>query len=187
MRGNDQLSEHQYRLNSVQLNIVTVVDVARAAATGSLDGAMYMTDNSVGGRGRGTARLETVCKQGQVLNWIIRGIDMDRRPDGSWPVIPRICNIVFLDEEAGEDENVTDSKICTELKIYGMPDGVRSPVTPVYRYWAGTVAPTLGPGTYRYRLIIEFEQAGRTGTRYLTTLSHPSIVVRAIDPRDSRP
>jgi hypothetical protein len=56
-------------------------------------------DNSVGGTGQGTGQLETVGKQGQVLNWIIRPIEMDKRPDGTWPPMPKINNIVFLDTE----------------------------------------------------------------------------------------
>lgn len=42
------------QLNSVQLNIVTFVDMEKAAANGSLKDAVYMMDNSVGGQGQGT-------------------------------------------------------------------------------------------------------------------------------------
>lgn len=182
MTSNAQ-DQHSYvQLNSVQLNIVTLVDMRKALATGNLDGAMYMTDNSLGGRGGGTAQLETVCKQGQVLNWIIRPIDMDRRPDGTWPPMPKISNIVFLDNEAGSTEDVAERTVCKELKIYGMLDKVRSPSTPTYYYWAGMVDIELPPGSYRYRLVLALEQETGKDTVYLDTKVHPSIRVLPIAP-----
>ncbi|MFI6504519.1 hypothetical protein [Nonomuraea typhae] len=165
------------QLNSVQLNIVTLVDMEKATENRSLDGALYMVDNSVGGEGQGTESLETVCKQGQVLNWIIRPIDMERRRDGTWPPMPKINNIVFLDTEAGDEEDVAEKKVCIELKIYGAPDRMRDPLTPVYYYWAGTVLSTLRPGTYRYRLVVELEQEHKKERLYLNTVNHPSIRV----------
>lgn len=168
------------QLNSVQLNVVTLVNMARATATGSLDGAMFMMDNSVGGEGQGTSHLETICKQGQVLNWIIRPIDMEKRPDGTWPPMPKINNIVFLDPEKGDGEVVAERRIFTELKIYGMPDGMRSPYTPVYYYWAGAILPTAPPGVYRYRLVLELEQEDTKEKLYLNTTSHPSVRVLAV-------
>ncbi|UBU16121.1 hypothetical protein [Nonomuraea gerenzanensis] len=165
------------QLNSVQLNIVTLVDMEKATEHKSLAGAMYMVDNSVGGSGQGTARLETVCKPGQVLNWIIRPIDMERRRDGTWPPMPKINNIVFLDVESGDEEDVAEKKVCVELKIYGAPDRMRDDLTPVYYYWAGTVLPSLRPGTYRYRLVVELEQEHKKERLYLNTEGHPSIRV----------
>ncbi|MEV3855561.1 hypothetical protein AB0J38_14675 [Streptomyces sp. NPDC050095] len=167
--------QNQGQLNSVQLNIVTLVNMERAAQSGSLSDAMYMMDNSVGGTGQGTSHLETVCKQGQVLNWIVRPIDMDKRLDNTWPPMPKINSIVFLDTEQGDEEDVAERKIFTELKIYGMPDRMRSPLTPVYYYWAGTVLSTAKPGLYRYRLILELEQEGKPEKLYLNTEVHPSI------------
>lgn len=175
--------DSQTQLNSVQLNIVTLVDMAKATSSGLLDGAMYMMDNSEGGRGRGTAHLETVCKQGQVLNWIIRPMDMDRRSDGTWPPMPKISNIVFLDHEAGGEEDVAEGRICRELKIYGMVDNVRSPSTPTYYYWAGMVSADLPPGMYRYRLVLELEQESSPEKVYLGTRApHPSIRVLPMGP-----
>ncbi|MFE7525102.1 hypothetical protein ACFU7Y_05210 [Kitasatospora sp. NPDC057542] len=165
------------QLNSVQLNIVTLVNMERATANRSLGDAMYMMDNSVGGSGQGTRQLETVCKQGQVLNWIIRPIDMERRLDGTWPPMPKINNIVILDTELGDEEDVAERKLFTELKIYGMPDRMRSPLTPVYYYWAGTVLSTAKPGLYRYRLVIELEQEGTKEKLYLNTVDHPALRV----------
>jgi hypothetical protein len=165
------------QLNSVQLNIVTLVDMRKASNTGTLSGALYMMDNSLGRAGRGTAHLQTCCKQGQVLNWIVRPIDMNRRADGTWPPMPRISNIVFLDGERGDEETVAGSKVCTELKIYGMPDRIRSPFTQVYYYWAGTVLSTVPPGVYRYRLVLELAQETGRDRLHLNTVEHPSIRV----------
>ncbi|GAA4080528.1 MULTISPECIES: hypothetical protein [Streptomyces] len=168
------------QLNSVQLNIVTLVNMERAVRTGSLKDSLFMMDNSVGGTGQGTHQLETVCKQGQVLNWIIRPIDMEKRIDGTWPPMPKISSLVFLDTEKGDEEDVSERKICTELKIYGMPDRMRDPFTPVYYYWAGTVLSTTRPGVYRYRLVVELEQDGKKEKVYLNTVEHPSIRVLAV-------
>ncbi|MER5884074.1 hypothetical protein ABT160_09615 [Streptomyces sp. NPDC001941] len=163
------------QLNSVQLNIVTLVDMERAVETGSLAESMYMMDNSIGGDGQGRNNLETVCKQGQVINWIIRPIDMDKRIDGTWPPMPKINSIVFLDTERGDEEDVSERRIFAELKIYGAPDRMRDKWTPVYYYWAGTVLPTAKPGLYRYRLIVELEQPHTKEKLYLNTVDHPSI------------
>lgn len=165
------------QLNSVQLNIVTLVDIRKAVANESLADALYMMDNSIGGEGQGTPHLQTVCKQGQVLNWIIRPIEMDKRPDGTWPPMPKINNIVFLASEEPDEQDVAGAKVCTELKIYGMPDEVRSPYTPVYYYWAGIVLNTLAPGTYRYRLVLELEQDGKKERMYLNSAVDASIRV----------
>lgn len=178
--GSAVAKQNPGQLNSVQLNIVTLLNMERATASGSLADAMYMMDNSIGGQGQGSHNLETVCKQGQVLNWIIRPLDMQRRLDGTWPPMPKINNIVFLDTEQGDEEDVAGNKVCTELKIYGMPDRMRSPFTPVYYYWAGTVLSTVKPGVYHYRLVLELEQEGTKDKLYLNTVDHPSIRVLAI-------
>lgn len=177
MASNERGHHSEIQLNSVQLNIVTLIDMQKALASGNLDGAMYMTDNSVGGKGRGTAQLETLCRQGQILNWIIRPIDINRRADGTWPPMPKISNVVFLDTEVGSAEDVAESKVCKELKIYGMPDRVRSPATPTYYYWAGMVDIDLSPGTYPYRLVLGLERETPKGTVYLDTKVHPSLRV----------
>jgi hypothetical protein len=173
-------AEARGQLNSIQLNIVTLVNMERAWATGSLENAMYMMDNSVGGVGQGTDHLETVCTQGQVLNWIIRPIEMDKRPDGTWPPMPKIGNIVFLDTAEGDEQNVAQRRVCTELKIYGMPDLMRAPQTRIYYYWAGAILTTAPPGLYGYRLVIELEQEDPKKKLYLNTVSQPSIRVLEI-------
>jgi hypothetical protein len=165
------------QLNSTQLNIVTLVHMQRASETKSLDGALFMMDNSTGGSGRGTGHLETVCKQGQVLNWIIRPIDMGKRPDGTWPPMPKISSLVFLGNERGQERDVATKRITSELKIYGMPDEMRSPFTPIYYYWAGTILPTAEPGLYQYRLVLELEQDNGQDSLHLNTTETPSIRV----------
>ncbi|QXJ20217.1 hypothetical protein AGRA3207_000890 [Actinomadura graeca] len=170
-------SEQRGQLNSVQLNIVTLVNMERAAATGSLEDALFMMDNSVGGVGQGTDHLETVCKQGQVLNWIIRPVEMEKRPDGTWPPMPKINNLVFLDTERGDEEDVAERRIMTELKIYGAPDRMRSPYTPVYYYWAGAILSTARPGLYRYRFVLELEQDHTREKLYLNTVRNPAVRV----------
>lgn len=165
------------QLNSVQLNIVTLINMERAATTGSLDDAMFMIDNSVGGTGQGSSNLQTICKQGQVLNWIIRPVEMEKRPDGTWPPMPKISNIVFLDTEKGDEEVVAERRIFTELKIYGSPDRMRSPYTPVYYYWAGAIVSSAPPGVYPYRLVLELEQDKKKEKLYLNTVNHPSVRV----------
>lgn len=163
------------RFNSVQLNLVTFVDVDKATRTKSLDGAVFMVDNSPSSNGQGTSRLQTVCKQGQVINWIIYSMDADKRPDGTWPPSVRINNIVFLDD-AGND--VATTPVCPDLKVFGGPDKIRSAYTPVYYYWAGTIPVDLANGIYRYRFILDLETGIDNKSIYLN-LDTPSLQVIA--------
>jgi hypothetical protein len=133
-------------LNSVQLNIVAVLDVGSALIKQSLEGGLFMMDNSLdagGGRslGQGTAQLSTTCTQGQVINWIMHPI--------VGATAARISNIHFIDRE-----------VCGHLQIYGAPAVAVSPpylpgLTPTYDYWAGLVLPDLPPGRYRYQLQVQ--------------------------------
>lgn len=166
------------QLNSVQLNIVSVIDVHKALKTESVKDTIYMMDNSVGGSGQGTGHLQTVCKPGQVLNWIIYPMDMEKKPDGTWPPFPKISNIVFLDsQQEGDTEEFSEFKVLTELKIYGSVDLMRSPYCPVYYYWAGAVLSTLPPGVYNYRFILELEKENKKDKIYLNTVEKPSLKV----------
>lgn len=163
-------------INSVQLNIVTFVDVQKAVAQQTLEDAVYMMDNSIDSECQGTSFLQTVCKQGQVLNWIIYPMNADRRPDGSWPPYVKISNIVFLGED---QDNVSTVRICNDLKIYGGADKIRSPYTPVYYYWAGAIPSALPEGVYRYRLILELDREGSDRPVYLN-LDGPGLHVKAV-------
>lgn len=170
---NKSLKESEHgQFNSVQLNIVVFVDVHKAIAAKSLDGNVYMMDNCPDSDGRGTPDLQTTCKQGQTLNWIIYPMDMDRRIDGSWPPMVKINNIVFLGDDGKKD---ADHTVCSELKVYGGPDKIRSKETPVYYYWAGTVLWDLPSGVYKYRLILELD-SDNPGARYMN-LNTPSLKV----------
>ena len=161
------------KFNSVQLNIVTFVDVQKAIANNSLDGCTYIIDNNPNSYNQGTPELRTICKQGQVLNWIIYPMDVDKRIDGTYPPSARINNIVFL-HKTGQD--TSDIKICSDCKIYGPPDKMRGSITANYYYWAGTVVSDLPPDIYRYRLIIELETENPSKKLYLN-LDTPSLEV----------
>lgn len=162
------------QLNSVQLNIVTFVDVYKALENQSLEGCVYITDNSLNSLHEGSANLRTTCKQGQVINWIIYPLDMDQRLDKQWPSMPKISNIVFLNESG---ENISELKVCTEFKIYGAPDEIRNQLDPVYYYWAGTVLPDLKPGIYKYRFVIELETVEEGKPPLHLNLDTPSLQV----------
>ena len=169
-------SKSKLNFNSVQLNIVTFVDVHKAVSRQCLDNCVHMIDNSPQSSYQGTAELQTTCKQGQVLNWIIYAMDADRRPDGTWPPSVKINNIVFLNKD-GQD--VAIYKICEDLKVYGGPDKVRSSATPVYYYWAGTIPNDLPVGVYKYRFVLELEKEASQGSVYLN-LETPSLNVIAM-------
>jgi hypothetical protein len=175
MASNSQNSENPFpgQFNSTQLNIVTTVDVANTLAAQSIEGRAFLMDNSPYSPGKGTPHLQTICKQGQVLNWLIYCLDMEKRLDGTWPPMARIVNIVFLDDD-GDD--VLGPHVCAELKVYGGPDAIRSPYTPSYYYWAGMIQPDLPPGIYKYRLVLEFD-AENGGMKHYFQLSLSSLHV----------
>jgi len=164
------------RINSVQLNLITFVDIDKAITINSLDGAVYMVDNSPTSIGQGTPHLQTTCKQGQVINWIIYAMDTDKKPDGTWPPSVRINNIVFLDE-TGKD--VAKFPVCHDIKIFGGPDKIRSTYTPVYYYWAGTIPADLLPGIYKYRFVLDLKTDIDNKSMYMN-LNTPSLKVIAL-------
>lgn len=149
----------QYYSN--QMNIAVFVDTHKALAMRTLKDATYVVDNSGHSVGNGTSHLATACKQGAVLNWLIYGLDSERRLDGTYPPMPIIRNIVFEDSKTGD---VTLSPVCDRLGCYGGPDKSRSEYTPAYNYWAGCVRMDLPEGKYRYRIVVELNDvaAGRT-------------------------
>lgn len=163
-------------LPSTQLNIVTLIDVVGTLRTGSVTGNTGLMDNGGESTGKGTNALRTVCRQGQVLNWLVYCTDMEKRPDGSWPLFARVVNIVFI----LSDNTPQYRKICNDLKIYGGPDKVRSPWTPSYYYWAGSIAPDLEPGLYPYRLVLECDTIDRSRKCYFN-LDGPILEVVPLD------
>lgn len=160
---------------SIQLNIVTTIDVAGILEGRPVDECVWMSDNSTESSGKGTAALETGCHPGQVLNWLMYSLDVEQRPDGSYPPIARILNIVFLD---GDTEMPFPSTAAHALKVYGAPDRIRSPYTPVYAYWAGMVPLNIAAEVSRYRMIIEIP--GEAGGRptYIE-VSNPALRIRS--------
>lgn len=172
MPNNTQERKQITHFNAVQLNLVTLVDVHKAMRNKSLRGCIYAMDNGIDSQNQGTGRLMTNCKQGQTLNWIIYAMDAIQRADGSWPPSVKINNIVFLDEN-GED--VSGFRICKELAVLGGPDKVRSPNTPIYYYWAGTIIGEIPPGVYEYRMILEIEQENSSDKLYLNSTENFSL------------
>jgi hypothetical protein len=153
--------ESGMNFNLLQLNIVTVVNMRQTLWTGKCEHTVFGQDNNLESYGQGTGTLQTYCKQGQTLNWIIYPIDQERQANGEWPPSVKINNLVFLTPD-GKD--VSHFKVCSDLKVYGGPDKIRSQWTPVYYYWAGTILADLAPGLYPYRLVLEFDtwEKGRT-------------------------
>lgn len=147
------------QLASTQINVVTLVNVAGSLAADTIAGNAWMMDNSPDSTGKGTITLETVCRAGQVINWLVYCMDTAKRPDDTWPPFAKIVNIVFL---ADDRQMVYGTKVCADLKVYGGPDAIRNRYTPSYYYWAGAVMPNLGPGLYPYRLVLELE-TGKPG------------------------
>lgn len=166
--------------NSVQLNIVTIVDVAKILRNDSAEGCVYMMDNNVNSQGQGTSNLQTVCKGGQTLNWIIYAMDSNQLPDGSWPASVRINNLVFVENDRTETETL---RVCDELKIYGGPDRINSRYTPVYYYWAGTVSPSIEGGIYNYRFVLQIDIPGQSKSLYYN-FDTPSLLVLPQVPQD---
>ncbi|MBK5924889.1 hypothetical protein CCR90_14170 [Rhodovulum sulfidophilum] len=152
--------------NSLQVNVIAIVDVARAVYTETLDDAVIFVDNSVTPEGkpspgRGTTALKTQCLEGMVINWIVYPVG----PYGV-PVPVSIADITF------------DEPICVKLQSYGSIVTAHSPdvipgVTPSYDYWAGMVRPEVEPNTYGYR--IEFQ----IGTQRMG-ISTPAVEISTI-------
>lgn len=145
---------HDYYTN--QMNIVLFVDVKKILRTGSVNDAVWLFDNVGSSRGCGSTELTSLCKPGTVINWLVYALDMERRADGTWPPVPYISNIVFLDADDGNTSRITPFE---ELKIFGGPDNVRSMYTPAYSYWAGNIRMEIPDGKYYYpyRLVIRIE------------------------------
>jgi hypothetical protein len=170
----EQTKDHGLQaFNSVQLNLVTFIDVHNANLRQSLQGNVFMYDNNAESTGQGTDHLQTVCKQGQILNWIIFTMDAGIRADGTFPPSARINNIVLLNDK-GTD--VASEPVFRELKILGGPDKIRSANTSVYYYWAGALLGNVKPGVYRYRFILELDTE-IPGQKNYFNLSTPTLKI----------
>ncbi|GGH67262.1 hypothetical protein HNQ91_001692 [Filimonas zeae] len=162
-----------FAFNSVQLNLVTFVDIYNTNANQSLDGNVFMMDNCLESTGQGTDHLQTVCKQGQILNWLIFAMDSGKRPDGTFPPFAKINNIVLLNE-SGTD--VASDQIFREIKIIGGPDKIRSKYTSVYYYWAGALLADVPVGVYKYRFVLEVGTEDPAKKNYFN-LNTPSLKI----------
>lgn len=166
--------------NSVQLNIVLAFDIEHLLETGDVQASVSLMDNSPDSRHQGTPFLETHCKQGQVINWLTFPLNSRASRDGTYPPSGRINHISFVDGE----NNVTDPyKICSDFCAYGGPDGIRSPYTSVYNYWAGAILSSLRPGQYRYRVVLETFTVGSLIPQYWN-LEYPALRVFTMDSQE---
>jgi hypothetical protein len=180
MSSNDESTDLGV-VNGIQLNIVSVIDFVKANYSQSLDGCVYMSDNSFKSINKGTDSLETVCTQGQVLNWLIFPTNLDElvNPYKYCPTV-RISNIVFLHEN-GE---VYQEKIFENLHSYGsLEKGRPYLMPPVYYYWAGNVQVDLPVGKYRYRLVLELDSFSSPVIKSYLNLDSASLnVVSLVEP-----
>lgn len=138
---------------SNQLNILFLLDIARLLADGAPEAGVYAVDNDPRSSGKGTLGLVTHCRTGQVLNWLCRPVaepQFTQMPGMPTCPAPSIAAIVF---RHGESAFTRGEKVLDDLHSYGAPDRFRSPLTPSYSYWAGTVRASLPPGRYHYRVI----------------------------------
>ena len=158
-------------VNTLQLNVASVVDVSKVFYTQTLNGNVYLSDNSPLSQNKGTQDLITVCTQGQVINWLVFYVNMNYGA----PTV-RINNIVFIHE----DGTVFQRKVCEDLKIYGAFEKARNNLTPSYTYWAGTVSTDLPVGKYRYRLVMEIDTVHTDGQLKFMNLDSPSLEVHAL-------
>jgi hypothetical protein len=152
------------------ISITAVVDPVAALAALAVRGNLYLYDTNK------TEPITTELSPALVGRGPGTGVAGSAKERG-WPPMPKITSLVFLDIEKGDEEDVAERRIFTELKIYGMPDSMRSQYTPVYYYWAGAIQSTAPPGLYRYRLVLELEQENKKEKLYLSTTRHPSIRV----------
>lgn len=164
-------------VNGIQLNIVSTIDYKSIMRSGytSLNNAVFLTDNGFESRGKGTPDLETVCTQGQVLNWLVFPINMDefKNPYKYSPTV-RISNIVFLRDNG----DIYQEKICENLHSYGSLEKGRPYLCPpVYFYWAASVRVNLPPGLYKYRLIFEVDHDTNPAMKYYLNLDSASLYV----------
>jgi hypothetical protein len=120
-----------------QINIVAVVDVIGALSGGTLlGGNLCLVDNGDhDSTGQGTPYLCTVVRPGQVVQWSALAVDLQT------PV--EIKSITFL----GPDGDVPPAE-----RQSAQSDGDKLDLA----HWAGTVPPTLPPGTpHKYRLELQ--------------------------------
>jgi hypothetical protein len=128
------------------VNVVIAVDVIGALSDRTLlNGNLIMMDNGpYQSSGQGTPELRTVCRPGQIIQWVIYAVDLQT------PV--EIKSIAFLDagnglptldgEDSGSLDQVAGGS--SESEHHGLD------------VWSGVVPPWVVPGVeYRYRLALQ--------------------------------
>ena len=116
-----------------QVNIVGVVDVIGALSDQTLlkGNLCMMDDGAWESTGRGTSALSTVCRRGQIVQWVVHAVDVQT------PV--EIRNITFL----GSDRST----------IVPGHDDARAAGGGGLTVWSGVFPSYAVPGMeYRYRL-----------------------------------
>ncbi|MDO9105753.1 MAG: hypothetical protein Q7U57_12440 [Methylovulum sp.] len=133
----------------MQININIAVDVIGALSDQTLHNHLFMMDNSVfNSTGQGTDGLSTLCRPGQVIQWVAYAIDLQT------PV--SIKNISFIGADNKHDiENDIDP-------ISGNPD---------LNAWTGIVPWYMELGMpYKYKLALQMGE-GANSILYADTAS----------------
>jgi len=135
-----------------QTNIIILVDVIGALSDQTLlNGNLAMMDNSIyQSTGQGTPNLCTVCRPGQILQWVLHPVDV-QTPVG-------IKSITFGGSGPDLGTDVTEPTDTPLPDGGSSPDGVALPdsVTQSLEVWSGVVPPYMIPGMeYPYRLELQ--------------------------------
>jgi len=116
-----------------QINVLIIVDVEGALASGALDSNVYLVDTNkfFGSYSEGQEELVTSCKDGQIIIWSVT------------PINP------------GDDAEITgftgqiiDQKICQPQQITPVPGVVA---------WSGRVESQGATGRYQYSCTLSFD------------------------------
>jgi hypothetical protein len=132
-----------------KININIAVDVAKALSDKSLEGNIYLVDNSPFlSENQGTGYLCTLCMSGQTIHWVSYPIDLQT------PLV--IKRISFLPEEGCCETDLDQCYICDD---------------PDFKTWTGII-PVMIPGRkYRYRLVLQMGY----GKNSIMSIDTPSL------------
>lgn len=125
------------------VNVVIAVDVIGALSDRTLlNGNLIMMDNGpYQSSGQGTPDLCTVCRPGQIIQWVIYAVDLQT------PV--EIKSIAFLDAGSGLPALDGDDRGSLNQVDGGSSESEHLEL----EVWSGVVPPWVVPGVkYRYRL-----------------------------------
>lgn len=125
-----------------RINILIVVDVEGALASGTLQDNVYLVDSNqyLGSWQEGQSTLHTVCQDGQLLTWSIAAVD----PSQS-------VNITSF------SGNMLDTHICTPTQDPFLGDAV----------WNGRVETQGSFGSYPYNVVVAMNNTQMTFSAYL--------------------